>query len=71
MTGPSGKPWVILTDFRKAHNIQTHRQGEFDRSAFLGEDFGPLLPGNQVWVCPLPSRLDPYCFRRTTIALDA
>ncbi|PSN60129.1 cytochrome P450 [Corynespora cassiicola Philippines] len=50
MTGPGGKPWVILTDFRESHDIQTHRQGEFDRSSFLGEVFGPLIPGNHVWM---------------------
>ncbi|KAH7408175.1 cytochrome P450 [Phaeosphaeria sp. MPI-PUGE-AT-0046c] len=50
MTGPGRKPWVILTDFRESHDIQTHRQGEFDRSSFLGEVFGPLIPGNHVWM---------------------
>ncbi|KAF1948160.1 cytochrome P450 [Byssothecium circinans] len=50
MTGPGGKPWVILTDFRESQDIQTHRQGEFDRSAFLGDVFGPLIPGNHVWM---------------------
>jgi hypothetical protein len=50
MRGPLGKPWVVVTDFRESYDIQAHRQGEFDRSAFLGDVFGPLLPGNQVWV---------------------
>lgn len=50
MTGPFGKPWVVLADFREAQDIQMCRQGEFDRSAFLADVFGPLLPGHHVWV---------------------
>jgi len=64
MNGPGGRPWVVLTDFRESRDIQTHRQGEFDRSAFLGEVFGPLIPGNHVWVRPLPSCFDLICVRR-------
>ena len=48
---PFGKPWVIVADFREAQDIQTNRQHEFDRSTYIGEVFGPLLPGNHVWVC--------------------
>jgi cytochrome P450 len=47
---PLGKPWVVIADFREAEDIQIRRQGEFDRSAFLGEVFGPLLPHNHVWM---------------------
>ncbi|KAI1173283.1 cytochrome P450 [Nemania sp. FL0916] len=47
---PLGKPWVIITDFREAEDILMRRQGEFDRSTFLGEVFGPLLPNNHVWM---------------------
>lgn len=47
---PFGKPWVILTDFRESQDIQLNRQHEFDRSKYIGEVFGPLLPGNHVWV---------------------
>lgn len=50
MNGPLRKPWVILADFREAQDIQMYRQGEFDRSSFLADVFGPLLPGNHVWV---------------------
>ncbi len=49
---PFGKPWVIVADFREAQDIQVNRQDEFDRSTYIGEVFGPLLPGNHVWVCP-------------------
>ncbi|TVY82882.1 Cytochrome P450 monooxygenase TRI13 [Lachnellula suecica] len=47
---PFGKPWVILTDFRESQDIQLNRQHEFDRSTYIGEVFGPLLPGNHVWM---------------------
>ncbi|KAI8632916.1 cytochrome P450 [Xylariaceae sp. FL1651] len=47
---PLGKPWVVVTDFREAEDILMRRQGEFDRSTFLGEVFGPLLPNNHVWM---------------------
>lgn len=50
MGGPFGKPWVVITDFRESLDIQSSRQGEFDRSAWLGNVFGPLLPRNHVWV---------------------
>ena len=50
MRGPLRKPWVVITDFRESLDIQTVRQGEFDRSAFLADVFGPLLPYNHVWV---------------------
>lgn len=50
MKGPFSKPWVIVTDFRENQDIQSMRQGEFDRSTWLGDVFGPLLPGNHVWV---------------------
>ncbi|KAK4548598.1 hypothetical protein LTR36_009508 [Oleoguttula mirabilis] len=45
---PFGKPWVILTDFREAQDIMTRRTREFDRSAFFGDLFFNLGPGNQV-----------------------
>jgi hypothetical protein len=51
---PFGKPWVIVTDFRESQDIQMNRQHEFDRSKYIGEIFGPLLPGNHVWVGPVP-----------------
>lgn len=50
---PLGKPWVIITDFRESYDIQMNRQGEFDRSTYIKEVFGPLLPGNHVWVSQL------------------
>ena len=50
---PFGKPWVIVADFREAQDIQVNRQDEFDRSTYIGEVFGPLLPGNHVWVRPI------------------
>ena len=52
---PFGKPWVIVADFREAQDIQVNRQDEFDRSTYIGEVFGPLLPGNHVWVCSIIS----------------
>jgi len=64
MNGPGGRPWVVLTDFRESQDIQTHRQGEFDRSAFLGDVFGPLIPGNHVWVRRLSSCFDLIFLRR-------
>ncbi|KAK5122321.1 hypothetical protein LTR85_004232 [Meristemomyces frigidus] len=45
---PFGKPWVIVTDFREAQDIMTRRTKEFDRSAFFGDLFYNLGPGNQV-----------------------
>ncbi|RYP51974.1 hypothetical protein DL768_002770 [Monosporascus sp. mg162] len=45
---PLGKPWVVVADFRESEDIQLRRQGEFDRSTFLGEVFGPLLPHSHV-----------------------
>ncbi|KAG2000852.1 hypothetical protein GB937_010771 [Aspergillus fischeri] len=45
---PFGKPWVIVTDFCEAQDIQINRQHEFDRSTYIGEVFGPLLPGNHI-----------------------
>ncbi|MCJ1443964.1 MAG: hypothetical protein MMC23_004464 [Stictis urceolatum] len=47
---PLGKPWVVITDFRESADIQQNRQNEFDRSTFIKEVFGPLLPGNHVWM---------------------
>lgn len=55
MRNPIGKPWVVISDFRESQDIQLCRQGEFDRSAFLADVFGPLLPGNHVWVRRLKS----------------
>lgn len=50
MSGPAGKPWVVIADFWESYDLQMNRQGEFDRSTFLADVFGPLLPGNHVWV---------------------
>ena len=41
---------MVITDFRESADIQQNRQNEFDRSTFIKEVFGPLLPGNHVWV---------------------
>ncbi|KAM7215916.1 cytochrome P450 [Rhypophila decipiens] len=46
--GPFGKPWVIIADFTEARGIQLHRQGEFDRSDFVADIFGPLMPACHV-----------------------
>ncbi|KAG8157457.1 hypothetical protein KVR01_012841 [Diaporthe batatas] len=45
---PFGKPWVILTDFREAFDICATRKDEFDRSAFTGEVFGPIVPESHI-----------------------
>jgi cytochrome P450 len=45
---PFGKPWVILTDFREAFDICATRKEEFDRSAFTGEVFGPIVPESHI-----------------------
>ncbi|KAK8024541.1 hypothetical protein PG993_012607 [Apiospora rasikravindrae] len=50
MSGPTGKPWVVIADFWESYDLQMNRQGEFDRSTFLADVFGPLLPGNHVWM---------------------
>lgn len=52
MTAPFGKPWVVISDFRESHDIQTTRQGEFDRSNHFAQIFSVLLPGQHVSVCP-------------------
>ncbi|KAK6068440.1 Cytochrome P450 1A1-like protein 1 [Seiridium cupressi] len=45
---PMGRPWVIITDFREAYDICTNRREEFDRSAFTGEVFGPIVPNSHI-----------------------
>ncbi|KAK4948290.1 hypothetical protein LTR10_012824 [Elasticomyces elasticus] len=45
---PFGRPWVVIADFREAHDILARRSREFDRSDFFGDLFVNLLPGNQV-----------------------
>ncbi|POS73080.1 hypothetical protein DHEL01_v208523 [Diaporthe helianthi] len=45
---PFGQPWVILTDFREAFDICATRKEEFDRSAFTGEVFGPIVPESHI-----------------------
>jgi hypothetical protein len=47
---PMGKPWVVITDFREAYDICTNRREEFDRSAFTGEVFGPIVPNSHIQV---------------------
>lgn len=45
---PFGKPWVIMTDFREAFDVCATRKDEFDRSAFTGEVFGPIVPESHI-----------------------
>lgn len=47
---PMGKPWVVVVDYREAVDISVNRQQEFDRAAFIGEVFRPIIPGNHAWV---------------------
>lgn len=51
---PMGKPWVIITDFREAYDICANRRDEFDRSAFTGEVFGPIVPNSHIQVRNVP-----------------
>jgi len=45
---PFGKPWVLLTDFREAHDILTRRIKEFDRSKFFKDVFAGVIPYHQI-----------------------
>ncbi|KAI1855455.1 hypothetical protein JX266_000320 [Neoarthrinium moseri] len=47
---PFGKPWVIVNDFREAHDIQMFRSSDFDRARVLEDIFGVLLPSCHVWM---------------------
>jgi cytochrome P450 len=42
---PFGKPWVVIADNREAYDIMVRRTSkEFDRSQFLRDLLGPLVP---------------------------
>lgn len=39
---PLGKPHVVISDYREAHDILVHRHKDFDRADFFAETMGPL-----------------------------
>lgn len=41
---PFGKPWVVIADYREAHDIMVRRTKEFDRSKFFGDVSGGISP---------------------------
>lgn len=45
---PLGRPKVIVADYREAHDILTHRSGEFDRADFFRDTMGPLTPDAHI-----------------------
>ncbi|KAG8166735.1 hypothetical protein KVR01_002424 [Diaporthe batatas] len=45
---PLGKPYVIVTDYREAHDILVHRSKEFDRADFFRDTMGPLTPDAHI-----------------------
>lgn len=45
---PLGKPYVIVTDYREAHDILVHRHKEFDRADFFRDTMGPLTPDAHI-----------------------
>jgi hypothetical protein len=45
---PIGKPWVVVADFREAHDVLLRRSQEFDRSDFFSNLFVATLPAHQV-----------------------
>jgi hypothetical protein len=46
-TRPFGKPWVVIYDFRESQDILLRRNREFDRSPFIREVFGGIIPEHQ------------------------
>lgn len=45
---PLGRPYVIVTDYREAHDILVHRSKEFDRADFFRDTMGPLTPDAHI-----------------------
>jgi hypothetical protein len=45
---PFGKPWVVVADFREAHDVLLRRSREFDRSDFFSNLFTATMPACQV-----------------------
>lgn len=45
---PFGKPWVVVADFREAHDVLLRRSQEFDRSDFFSNLFTATMPACQV-----------------------
>ncbi|OBR03096.1 Cytochrome P450 monooxygenase [Colletotrichum higginsianum IMI 349063] len=45
---PLGKPHVVISDYREAHDILVHRHKEFDRADFFAETMGPLAPEGHI-----------------------
>ncbi|KAH8603176.1 cytochrome P450 [Bisporella sp. PMI_857] len=41
---PLGKPWVVITDFREAQDVLVRRTKEFDKSDWLGNVSGGVMP---------------------------
>jgi len=53
---PLGKASIIVTDFREAYDVVTRRSKDFDRSQFLGDIVGAVvpkhhvgMPSNEIW----------------------
>lgn len=43
-TRPFGRPCVVITDYREAHDILIRRTKEFDRSKFIADVSGGIVP---------------------------
>lgn len=47
--GPlSGRPWVLIGDFREAHDIAVSRHREFDKSTLTSDSFRGIVPQSFV-----------------------
>ncbi|KAK4201188.1 cytochrome P450 [Triangularia verruculosa] len=45
---PISKPWVLIGDFREAHDIATSRSNEFDKSKLTSDSFKGIVPQSFV-----------------------
>lgn len=45
---PISKPWVLIGDFREAHDIATSRSNEFDKSKLTSDSFKGIVPKSFV-----------------------
>jgi hypothetical protein len=45
---PFGKPWLLVSHFREAHDVMTRRTREFDRSSLTTDSFGGVMPASHI-----------------------